>query len=95
VQFHQRDALWTRIESAERSNELLLGENYLPPGFREQPVGRVQAFTFGYDHDFYLIPHVAWALGGQVSVYSVGNMLQPIYGSDPMGVAVFLRLRPR
>ncbi len=94
IRFRTRNFAWTRIENADRSNELLLGETPLPPNFQEQSVGRVQAYTFGYDHDFDLIPHVATALGAQVTVYDVGNNLKPIYGSHPAGVAVFLRIRP-
>ena len=52
VRFHAANYAWTRIENAERSNELILGENPLPAGFREEPIGHVQAYTVGYDHDF-------------------------------------------
>ena len=94
VRFHTRNYAWTRIENADRTNELLIGENPLPPGFRELPVGHVQAYTFGYDRDFDLIPDLASALGAQVTTYGVPNILQPIYGSHPVGVAIFIRLRP-
>ncbi len=94
VRFRTRNYAWTRIENVDRSNELILGENPLPPNFREQPIGRVQAYTFGYDRDIDLIPHVATALGAQVTAYGVANVLKPIYGSRPVGVAVFLRIRP-
>jgi hypothetical protein len=94
VRFLTRNYAWTRIENAERSNELILGENPLPPDFAEEPIGHVQAYTVGYDHDFDLIPHVASAIGGQFTTYGVPNVLQPMYGSHPLGVAVFIRLRP-
>jgi len=94
LRFLERNHAWTRIEDAERSNELLLGENALPPNFVEQPIGRVQAYTLGYDRDFDRIPHLATALGAQVTVYGVGENLKPVYGSHPAGVALFLRFRP-
>jgi hypothetical protein len=94
LRFFSRNYAWTRIERAERSNELLLGENPLPPGFTEQPIGQVQAYTFGYDRDLRLLPHTASAMGGQFTVYSAPDALQPIYGSHPVGVAIFIRLRP-
>jgi hypothetical protein len=94
VRFRTRNYVWTRIENVDRSNELILGENLLPPNFQEQPIGRVQAYTFGYDRDIDLIPHVALALGVQVTAYGVGDRLKPKYGSRPAGVAVFLRIRP-
>src|SRR5579864_3934335 len=94
LRFLTRNHAWTRIENAERSNELLFGENALPPSFLEQPIGRVQAYTLGYDRDFDVIPHVATAIGAQVTVYGVGENLKPVYGWHPAGVALFLRVRP-
>jgi hypothetical protein len=94
VRFRVRNYAWTRIENVDRSNELILGENPPPPNFQEQPIGRVQAYTFGYDRDVDLIPHVASAIGVQVTAYGVGDRLKPIYGSRPAGVAVFVRIRP-
>jgi hypothetical protein len=93
VRFLTRNYAWTRFENAERSNELILGENPLPPRFSEEPIGHVQAYTFGYDHDFDVIPHVATAVGAQFTAYGVADTLKPIYGSHPFGVALFVRIR--
>ncbi len=92
--FRTRNYVWTRIENAGRSNQLLIGENPLPPGFTESPLTHVQAYTFGYDRDIPLVPHLASAIGAQVTAYGVGDPLKPIYGSNPVGVNVFIRLRP-
>lgn len=94
ARFRGRNYGWTRIESAERSNQLIVGENPLPPGFQEQPIGQVQAYTFGYDRDIDLLPHLASAIGAQFTTYGVPERLKAIYGAHPVGVAVFLRLRP-
>ena len=94
VQFLKRNYAWTRMENAGRSNELLIGENPLPPGFVESPLTHVQAYTFGYDREFNFVPHLASAIGSQFTVYGVGAPLQPIYGTDPIGVNIFVRLRP-
>ena len=94
VRFRTRNYAWTRIENVDRSNELLLGENPMPPGFRERPIGRVQAFTFGYDHDLDFIPRVASAIGAQFTTYGVADALKPIYGLHPVGFALFVRFRP-
>ena len=34
------------------------------------------------------------ALGAQITTYGVADAFKPIYGSHPVGVAIFLRLRP-
>jgi hypothetical protein len=93
LRFAKQNYAWTRLENAGRSNELLVGEHPLPPGFSEVPLTHVQAYTFGYDREFRRIPHLASALGAQVTAYGVGQPLQPIYGSNPVGVSIFLRLR--
>ena len=93
LRFAVRNYVWTRMENVDRTTELLLGENPEPPGFEEEPAGRVQAYTFGYDRDVDVLPHLRTALGAQVTAYTVGSRLQPVYGSDPVGVVVFLRIR--
>lgn len=94
VRFATRNYVWTRMENADRSNELLLGRAPLPAGFAEERIGRVQAYTAGYSHDFDIIPHVASALGAQITAYGVPQTLRSIYGGHPVGGIVFLRIRP-
>jgi hypothetical protein len=94
LRFFTRNYAWTRMENADRSNELILGEHALPPGFEERRVGRAQGYTFGYSRDFDVIPHVASALGAQVMTYGVPDVLKAIYGGHPVGAMVFVRLRP-
>jgi len=94
VRFRACNYIWTRIEDVERSNELILGENPLPPNFTEKGIGRVEGYTLGYDHDIDLVPFLASAIGTQFTVYGVPETLKPIYGSHPFTVAIFVRLRP-
>ena len=94
LRFANRNYLWTRIENVDRSNELLPAENPLSPVMSEQPVGRVQAYTFGFDREFNFVPHLATAIGAQFTTYGVAQTLQPFYGAHPIGGVVFLRLRP-
>ncbi len=91
--FQTRNFAWTRIENAGRSNELLVGQHPLPRGFHEEPLTHVQAYTFGFGHNLGSKPHFATAIGAQVTAYHSGAPLRPIYGSDPIGISVFLRLR--
>jgi hypothetical protein len=86
---------WTRIENADRTNELLLGENPLPANFQERYFTRVQAYTLGYDRDIGNLPHLATALGVQFTWYGVPDVLKSAYGSRPVGGNVFLRVRAR
>jgi hypothetical protein len=94
VRFRARNYAFTRIEDVDRTSELLLGERPLPPNFQEEPSGRVEAYTFGYDRDLGRIPHLTTALGAEFTAYHPGSILQTVYGSDPVGVVVFLHFRP-
>jgi hypothetical protein len=93
LHFAHRNAVWTRIENAGRSNELLLDHAPLPPGFAESPLTHVQAYTVGYDRDIRVVPHLASALGAQMTAYRAGQPLQAAYGKHPFGAILFLRLR--
>jgi len=94
LQFRTRNYVWTRIENAGRSNELLLPPgSALPPDFTELPIGHVAAYTFGYDRDFRFIPHVLVAPGAQFTTYATPASLISSYGHHPFGVVAFVRLR--
>ncbi|HVH87083.1 MAG TPA: hypothetical protein VM912_10175, partial [Terriglobales bacterium] len=88
-----RNHVWTRVENVDRTNELLLGENPLPLGFHERYFTRVQAYTAGYDRDIGHIPHLATAIGGQLTWYGVPSVLKSTYGDHPVGLNLFVRVR--
>ncbi len=94
LQFHTRNYVWTRIENAGRSSELLLPPGSpLPPNFTETPIGHVAAYSFGYDRDYRFIPHILTAPGAQFTTYSTPTPLVSTYGHHPWGVAAFVRFR--
>ena len=93
LRFLTRNYVWARIENADRTNQLLLGENPLPPGFTERYFTRVQAYTAGYDRDLGRIPHLSTTLGAQLTWYGVPPLLKAGYGSHPLGIVGFLRVR--
>jgi hypothetical protein len=91
--FAERNYVWGRIENADRTNELLLPNQFEPPNFQENSIGRVQAYTAGYAHDVDLIPHVATGIGAQITVYNSPDPLIAAYGNHPVGAVIFLRFR--
>jgi hypothetical protein len=93
LKFFGRNNAWARIENVDRTNEILLGENPLPPGFTERYFTRVQAYTAGYDRELGHIPHLSTALGAQFMWYGVPDTLKPAYGAHPFGVMAFFRMR--
>lgn len=92
LRFGDRNYAWGRIENVDRTNELLLRNVPESPNFQESIIGRVQAYTVGYDRDF-MLPHIAVAPGAQLTIYSTPDTLKAQYGSHPVGAVVFLRIR--
>ena len=95
LRFRERNYVWGRIENVDRTTELLLDGHPEPAGFEESFLGRVQAYTAGYDREFNWIPHLSTAVGGQVTFYGKPGVLTPEYGKLPVGGVVFVRMRPR
>ncbi len=96
LRFHSRNYVWTRMENAGRSNELLLTPGTpLPSDFAEMPIGHVAEYSFGYDHDVPLGPHVLAAPGVQVTAYRTPQALRGAYGATPTGELLFVRFRLR
>jgi hypothetical protein len=94
LQFRTRNYVWTRIENAGRSSELLLPPgSALPPNFTESPIGHVAAYTIGYDRDYHIAPHLLAAPGAQFTTYTTPNALVSTYGHHPFGAVVFVRFR--
>jgi hypothetical protein len=95
LHFVDKNNIWTRIENVDRTNELLTGETLLPSSFTERYFTRVQAYSAGYDRDVGHLPHLSTAVGAQLTWYGVPTALQPLYGTHPVGVLAFFRIRAK
>ena len=96
LRFASTNYLWTRIENAARSNELLLTPGtQLPAAFAETPIGHVAAYTLGYDHDLPLGPHLLAAPGAQVTLYRTPELRRPTNRNTPPAETLFIRFRLR
>ncbi len=91
--FAGRNNVWGRIENVDRTNELLFNNTFEPPTFEETIIGRVKAFTAGYDREVPLISHLSTAIGGQITAYGAPDSLKPVYGARPVGILLFARVR--
>jgi hypothetical protein len=92
--FADRNRLWTRIENAGRTSELVLQPgSQLPQEFEEKPIGHVAAYSIGYDRDYPIAPHLAAAPGVQITAYRTPAQLVSTYGASPFGAVVFVRIR--
>ena len=89
VRIKERQTIWTRIENADRTTDLLGAS---APAM-ESVVGRVQAYTGGYAHRAWGWKDGTAELGAQVSGYGVPVSLIPLYGKHPIGVAGVFEVR--
>jgi hypothetical protein len=62
----------------------------------EDPIGRIQAYTLGYERDLPIkVKQLNIGLGVQVMTYGMPPHIRAVYGDHPRTLLVFLRLRPR
>ena len=95
INFFSNNWLWTRIENADRDRTLLVGETPAALSVEEDPIGRIQAYTFGYERDLPVpISSLSVGLGAQVTTYGLTQQLKSVYGDRPAAFSVFLRIRP-
>jgi hypothetical protein len=86
LHFRNRNNLWTRMESAERTSELVNRAT-------DTPLGHVEALSLGYDREFPLGAHLSAAPGAQFTQYRTPDTLLPTYGRYPYGAVAFVRFR--
>jgi hypothetical protein len=84
-----RQAIWTRIENADRTSDLL-GAN---APLDEFVIGRVQAYTAGYAYTLHSWSFGGVELGAQFTSYATPSQLTAQYGTHPWGTAPFLKFQ--
>lgn len=95
LNFRTRNWAWTRIENVDKDRTLLAGETPAALAIEETPIGRVQAYSFGYERDVARTTH--WlnvGLGFQFTTYGLTPQMKTVYGNRPQSYVMFLHLRP-
>ncbi len=90
----KQDGAWTpylRHEWIEKDAEELVLEGLFP----EHQVFDLQQTTLGVVRDLPSRGNYQWGLGAQVFLTSVPEELKPVYGDNPTGWFLFLRVHPR
>ena len=90
--FGGRNFLYGRVESVDRDLNELVEKRQSPEGI---PIRRtkVQAGTLGYVRDFTLLTEAETGAGAAVTFYRFASSLRPVYGSRPVSVQAFFRVR--
>jgi hypothetical protein len=89
LHLRSRHALWTRIENADRTSDLLGAD--APQ--TEFVIGRVQAYTAGYAYALHSWNFGKAEIGGQFTSYTTPSQLATQHGNHPWGVAPFLKFQ--
>lgn len=86
--WRDRNNLFARIERLDR-------DGLFPAGPLAEEVFQLTALTIGYSRDVGRTRGWDIAVGGSVTLHDKPGALDTAYGNSPVGVHVFLRLRPR
>ncbi|HEX8500043.1 MAG TPA: hypothetical protein VF659_05570 [Pyrinomonadaceae bacterium] len=94
LNFLDKNYLYTRLELADR-RDILSEEELVDLGFgrHAHPLFRVGAYTFGYVRDIYENDSFKLGLGGDTTFYSKPEILDAVYGRNPVSFKGFLRIR--
>ena len=97
VPFREKNFVTGRYEWSQRdelfaANTPLQQQLAIPAGV---PWFNVNAYTLGYTRDLGTFFGVQTGLGMNVSWYGIPDAIKPYYGSHPVGVNVYLRVRLR
>jgi len=84
--------LYTRYEFVQKNTGELNLNSII---YGDDSIFGVNAITFGLNYDLMKIGPLNMAIGGQLTWYGADNKLNGLYGSNPMGGEVFLRIYPR
>ena len=94
--FSGRNWAWIRIENVDRDRTILVGEVPVVRRTEEDPIGRIQAYSFGYERDLPVeIASLRLGLGTQATIYGLPQQVKLGYGNRPAAFSVLLRIRPK
>ncbi len=86
--------VWGRAENTDKDSTLLYQEAPFVLLVDEQRYARVQAYTAGYERELpSLTSLLSTGIGAQVTLFRAPANLSPVYGSFPVGVQLFVKVR--
>ena len=94
VNFLDKNYLYTRLELVDKDDLLRPADKVLLGITQDHPSFRIGAYTFGGVRDIWNTDKVSLGIGSDVTFFSKPAILDRIYGNNPMGWKLFLRIRP-
>jgi hypothetical protein len=94
VNYLDRNYLYSRLELVDKDDLLRDSDRALLGITQHHPSFRIGAYTFGGVRDIWTNDKVNLGVGTDMTFYSKPSILDRIYGNNPVGWKVFLRIRP-
>lgn len=94
VNFLDRNYLYTRMELVDKDELLRANERALLGIADHHPSFRIGAYTFGGARDLLNKESLSLSIGSDLTFYTKPNILDPLYGQNPVSWKLFFRLRP-
>lgn len=93
LNFLSKNYLYTRLELVDKNELLTQGETHQLGLSSNQPSFRIGAYTFGYVRDVMQKEKFTLGIGTDTTLYSKPEILDTLYGRNPVSYKFFLRLR--
>ena len=94
VNFLDKNYLYTRLELVDKNELLRPSDRTLLGIIQDHPSFRIGAYTFGGVRDVWNTGKISLGVGSDVTIFSKPVILDRIYGNNPIGWKLFLRIRP-
>jgi hypothetical protein len=94
LNFLDKNHIYTRLELVDKDDLLRPADRALLGITDDHPSLRIGAYTFGGVRDIWNTDKISLGVGTDVTFYSKPSVLDQIYGNNPIGWKLFLRIRP-
>ncbi|HEX8888917.1 MAG TPA: hypothetical protein VF779_07055 [Pyrinomonadaceae bacterium] len=94
VNFLDKNYIYTRLELVDKTDLLSDGDIQRLGILDHHAMFRIGAYTFGAARDVWKTNNFSLAVGSDVTFYSKPDVLDSIYGVNPISGKFFLRIRP-
>jgi len=92
--FLDKNYVYTRLELVDK-NSLLSHDEAHDLGYNtDHPSFRIGAYTLGYVRDVWNSPKFSIGIGSDFTFYSKPDVLDAVYGDNPISSRFFIRIRP-
>jgi hypothetical protein len=93
INFLDRNYLYTRLELVDKNELLNHDETHRLGLTSDHPSFRIGAYTFGYVREVMQKERFTLGLGADTTLYSKPEILDSLYGKNPVSYKFFLRFR--